>query len=89
MQSPKGSFSTIFLPFHAGDPRFRAITKSCPLHPKLLEFCALAGKIENLSDTMGITGEEPSEANKEKLLPLLREFLRIFPSSEEFELWLK
>ncbi|MDO8469143.1 MAG: hypothetical protein Q7S29_05290 [Candidatus Peribacter sp.] len=88
MQPDKGSFSTIFLPFHAGGVRFRAIAKSCPLHPNLLEFCALAGKIESLSDTMGITGEEPSEADKEELLPLLEEFLAVLPSSKEFASWL-
>lgn len=89
LESPGGSFSTIFVPFHSGDTRFQAIAKSFPFHPKLLEFCALAGKIESLTDTMGITGEEPSEADKEKLLPLLKEFLAILPSSEEFASWLK
>ena len=89
MQPVKGSFSTIFLPFHAGGVRFRAIAKRCPFHPKILEFCALAGKIENLSDEMGITGEEPSEADKANLLPLLKEFLAILPAPEKFASWLK
>lgn len=89
MQPVKGSFSTIFVPFHSGDVRFQAIAKNHSFHPKLLEFCTLAGKIESLSDTMGITGEEPTEQDKAMLLPLLKTFLAILPSSEAFESWLK
>lgn len=89
MQSPRGSFSTIFLPFHAEDTLFQTIAKKYTLHPKFLHFCALAGEIEAITDTMGIAAEEPSVENKAKLLPLLREFLAIFPSAEEFESWLK
>lgn len=89
LESHGGSFSTIFVPFHSGDTRFQAIAKNYSFLPELLEFCTLAGKIESLSDTMGITGEEPTELDKAMLLPLLKEFLAILPSSEEFESWLK
>jgi len=89
LESSAGSFSTIFVPFHSGDTRFQAISKNYSFLPKLLEFCTLAGKIESLTDTMGITGEEPTKQDKAKLLPLLKEFLAILPSSKEFESWLK
>ena len=89
LESYGGSFSTIFVPFHSGEIRFQTIAKNHSLHPKLLEFCTLAGTIESLTDTMSITGEEPSEKDKAKLLPLLKTFLAILPSSEAFESWLK
>lgn len=89
MQAHEGSFSTIFLPFHAGEIRFKTIADHHILHPKLLRFCTLAARIEGLTDTMGITGKEPVEEDTTKLLPLLKEFLAILPSHEEFESWLK
>ncbi|MFA5273344.1 MAG: hypothetical protein WC353_04235 [Candidatus Peribacter sp.] len=89
LESHRGSFSTIFVPFHSGDVRFQTIAKNYSFHSKLLEFCTLAGTIESLTDTMSITGEEPSEKDKAKLLPLLKTFLAILPSSEAFESWLK
>jgi len=89
MQSAKGSFSTIFLPFHVGTPQFATVTKHVTLHPKLLRFCTLATKIEGLTDTMGITGKEPDEGDKTKLLPLLKEFLVTLPAPEEFDSWLQ
>ncbi|MFH1444651.1 MAG: hypothetical protein ABIG34_04690 [Candidatus Peregrinibacteria bacterium] len=89
MQSPRGSFSTIFVPFHSGGTRFQVIAKKHTLHPKFMEFCTLAGKIESITDTMGIAGNEPSRADKTKLLPLLKKFLAVLPSPEEFQSWLK
>ena len=59
------------------------------MHPKLLQFCISAGKIEGLTDTMGVTGAEPSMEDKKKLQPLLKEFLMILPSAEEFKTWLQ
>lgn len=88
MQSSSGSFSTIFLPFHSGTEEFKTAMKSSAVHPKLAQFCFLCGKIEGLTDTMGITGEEPSAKDKAKLLPLLKEFLATLPSAEEFKRWL-
>ncbi|MDD5751523.1 MAG: hypothetical protein PHS73_03310 [Candidatus Peribacteraceae bacterium] len=89
MQSPHGSFSTIFLPFHSGTDEFETAMERGMIHPKLIQFCTLCGKIESLTDTMGITGEEPSADDKAKLLPLLKEFLATLPSSEEFKKWLE
>ncbi|MDD5041018.1 MAG: hypothetical protein PHX87_01015 [Candidatus Peribacteraceae bacterium] len=89
MQTHEGSFSTIFLPFHAGDTRFCAIAKTGTLDPKLLRFCELAAQIENMTDVMGIAGKEPSEDEKTKLLPLLRGFLTMLPTPEEFKSWLQ
>ena len=88
MQSPHGSFSTIFLPFHSGTEEFKTAMESGAVHPKLAQFCTVCGKIEGLTDTMGITGEEPLTDDKKKLLPLLQEFLTILPSPEEFRKWL-
>ena len=88
MQSPVGSFSTIFLPFHSGTEEYKTAMENGKMHPKLTQFCVLCGKIESLTDTMGITGEEPSVEDKTKLLPLLKEFLMILPPPEEFGKWL-
>lgn len=92
VQSKNGSFSTIFLPFHSKQTYpfdFGAIASAHSLHPKFLQFCALAGKIEGLTGTMGVTKEEPSANDKNKLLPLLKEFLAILPSAKEFKTWLQ
>jgi len=89
VQSPHGSFSTIFLPFHSGSEEFKTAMKSGAVHPQLAQFCTVCGKIEGLTDTMGITGEEPPADDKKQLLPLLKEFLATLPSAEEFKTWLQ
>lgn len=81
----RGTFSTIFLPFHIGNERVRKIAET---HPQLRAFCTLAGDIEGLTDTMSLEGEEPAEEEKRKLLPLLEEFLRILPDEKHFRQWL-
>lgn len=91
-ESIKGSFSTIFLPFHDGSlfpHNFKALSDQFPLHPKLVKFCRLAGEIERLTGKHAIYPCEPKNSEREKLLEVLKEFAAIFPSYDEFCSWLR
>lgn len=86
-----GSFSTIFLPFHAGliEPfNFRELKANNNLHPKLIRFCELCAEIEGMTDLYSTYENEPTEMEKIKLLPKLQEFIRILPTFDEFKKWL-
>lgn len=85
LHTAKGSFSTIFLPFHIGKADVHSLATR---RPRFRAFCALSGAIESLTDTMSLEGEEPAEHQKRELLPLLVEFLSMLPDKETFCFWL-
>jgi hypothetical protein len=87
-----GSFSTIFLPFHDGNlfpHNFRVISQSFQLHPKLVKFCQLAGQLERLTGRHALYQHEPNSDEKSEILELLKAFVTVFPSYNEFCSWLK
>lgn len=49
----------------------------------------MCGKIESLTDSWPILLEEPSTDDKKRLLELLEKFLKIFPSAETLDDWIK
>jgi hypothetical protein len=86
----KRSFSTIFLPFHANRMHpfnFRELMRRHRFPQEFIEFCELAGTIESKTDTYATYEQEPTDKEKKTLLPLLRRFLNILPSSEQFHSW--
>ncbi|MCF7844935.1 MAG: hypothetical protein K9M03_03865 [Kiritimatiellales bacterium] len=91
MEAYTGSFSTIFLPFHAGMTYpfdFKNLSSKHKMHPKLIEFCKLAAQIEGITDEMATFNKEPPVQPKENLKIALEKFLEILPSYNEFESWL-
>ena len=91
VESSKGSFSSLFSPFHGGTLLLRSkstLIEQDQLHPKLREFCRLAGEIEGMTDMMSTYEDDPSPEEKQKLLPLLREFVAKIPSHEELKSWI-
>ena len=92
METESGSFSTIFLPFHGGEiyPHyFKKMYQKYDFDKKLIEFYKLAGEIESLTNDYAIYEKEPSKKDKSALLVKLKEFLKILPSYEEFQNWLR
>jgi hypothetical protein len=91
-EGDNGSFSTIFLPFHAGliQPfNVKELKANNNLHPKLIRFCELCAEIEGLTDLYSTYENEPTELEKLKLLPKLQEFISILPTYDEFKKWLR
>lgn len=92
MENKAGSFSTIFLPFHEGNIypyHFENICQKYNIDKKLIEFCKLAGEIESITADYAIYEKEPSKKKKLVLLGKLKEFLKILPSYEKFQRWLR
>lgn len=85
----KGSFWTIFLPFHSNTEIFFKFQKN--LNKNLVKFCKLSGQIECLltetSDVFYI--QEPPIELKENLLFLLKKFIKILPDFDTFKSWLR
>jgi hypothetical protein len=92
LESDKGSFSTIFAPFHARQVfpiNVQQLVQGHTLHAKLVEFCTLAATIEGLTDAIGMNDSEPTEEQKRSLAELLRTFLAALPTAQVFQSWLK
>lgn len=91
VEGDRGSFSTIFLPFHGGTILESNITfaEQEGINEDLRNFSLLAGKIESLTDIFATYDKEPSREEKEKLLPLLEEFIEKIPTYETFKRWIE
>ncbi len=84
LESNKGTFSTIFTPFHAGtigsngiEWRNENLPSACK---KIMENCA---HIESLIDDASSINIEPSEEVKNQLLIELQNFVASFPKMKE------
>lgn len=91
VENNRGSFSTIFLPFHGKNvlEDGKRLIDHPEIHLSLKEFCILAADIENMTDTWAMLEQEPAEVQKEKLRSLLQTFLGFLPSPDTFHSWIE
>ncbi|NLG07269.1 hypothetical protein GX553_02315 [Candidatus Peribacteria bacterium] len=90
LENARGSFSTIFVPFHAGTITADGTQlRQLDLPTSCLEFMERCARIESLTDEMPSKEIEPGEDTRKQLLLALRDFLEHFPSEEEVMLWKK
>jgi hypothetical protein len=90
LESSRGSFSTIFVPFHAGTITADGIQfRHLNLPPPCLEFMENCAKIESLVDELPAREVEPDGNTRKQLVVALRNFLEHFPSTEDVVSWKK
>ena len=66
---------------------FRHIAAKYKLPQSLIDFCELAAAIESKTDTYPTYTQEPTDEEKKILLPLLKQFLQILPTPQQFRSW--
>jgi len=88
--SEKGTFSTIFEPFHFGNWEIqRFFRQGLPSNPNYWQFSGLAADIESMTDEYVIRENEPEEEERKELLGYLKKFIEILPDLDTFQSWLK
>ncbi|MFA5799792.1 MAG: hypothetical protein WC840_02430 [Candidatus Peribacteraceae bacterium] len=88
LEGGRFSFSTIFIPFHAGTITAEGIQfRHMSLPKACLTFMEDCAKIESLTDEAPIWEIEPDEKTRNELLQALRSFLGHFPSKKEVYSW--
>lgn len=88
LEEGRGSFSTIFTPFHAGTITAKGLLfRQMNFPASCLVFMEDCAKIESLTDDLSAIEVEPDEKTKNELLQALRHFLEHFPSKEEVHSW--
>jgi len=88
LEEGRGSFSTIFTPFHAGTITTEGLLfRQMNFPASCLVFMEDCAKIESLTDDVPAKEVEPDEKTKNELLQALRHFLEYFPSKEEVHSW--
>lgn len=86
----KGTFSTIFEPFHFGGIDTQYFFKQgLPSNSNYWRFSGLAADIESMTDKYVIREDEPDEEERKELLGYLKKFIEILPDLDTFQSWLK
>jgi len=88
LDNARGSFSTIFDPFHAGTITVEGIQfRQMHLPKACLAFMEDCAKIESLTDEAPTWEIEPDEKTRNELLQALRDFVSRFPAKQEVYSW--
>jgi len=88
LEEGRGSFSTLFTPFHAGTITAEGLLfRQMNFPASCLVFMEDCAKIESLTDEAPVWEIEPDEKTRNELLRSLRNFLEHFPSKEEVHSW--
>ncbi|MCK5019101.1 MAG: hypothetical protein KAS32_18720 [Candidatus Peribacteraceae bacterium] len=90
LEGGRFSFSTIFIPFHAGTITSNGVQfRQLNLPPSCCEFMENCAVIESLTDKAPAWEIEPDEKTRNELLRSLHNFLDHFPSKEDVLSWKK
>ena len=80
----RDSFSTLFLPFHLGDPHIKKWIDACEVPDRLLSFMKTCTLLEKTTDQFAYLSDSAELEHKEEIIRALEELLRLLPTREEF-----